>query len=109
MAVDYETVSSTVIEYVKDAANALPISKAYLYGSYAKGTENEYSDVDICFFSESFEGQRPVNVLATLIRLTGKYKDVFIEPKVFALADIEQDNTFVKEILRTGKEVPVIR
>lgn len=35
-------------EAVHDAASSLDISKIYLFGSYARGTANDQSDVDLC-------------------------------------------------------------
>ena len=46
MAIDIETVNN----YVADVKNAMPIDRVFLYGSYAKGTATEHSDVDVCFF-----------------------------------------------------------
>jgi predicted nucleotidyltransferase len=83
----------------------MPIDRAYLFGSYAKGTATEWSDVDICFFSDYFANRRSVDVVADLIGLTHKYREVFIEPHVFPTSELENDNPFVKEILRTGVEI----
>ena len=38
--------------------NNFKIDKAYLFGSYAKGTNNEWSDIDLAVVSENFEGNR---------------------------------------------------
>lgn len=34
----------------------IPVDKAFLYGSYARGEENEESDIDIMLVSEIFDG-----------------------------------------------------
>jgi predicted nucleotidyltransferase len=47
MVFDIETVKATVKIYADEVRQVMPISKVYLYGSYAKGTANEYSDVDV--------------------------------------------------------------
>jgi len=33
------------------------------------------------------------------------YKGVYFEPIVFGTSELKNDNPFVKEILRTGKEI----
>jgi len=33
----------------------IPIEKVYLYGSYARGEENEESDIDVLLVSEAFD------------------------------------------------------
>jgi len=40
-----------------------------------------------------------------LMRLLRKYRGVDIEPHVFPTSEMKMDNPFVKEILRTGKEI----
>ena len=83
----------------------MPVDKAVLYGSYAKGTATKHSDVDICFFSEGFTEERFIDVVTDLLGIAGKYRDVCIEPTVFPTSDIENDNPFVREVLRTGREI----
>ena len=80
----------------------------YLYGSYARGNPGEDSDVDVCFFSEAFAARRTLDVLTELFYLKIKYdKDVVIEPNAFPSSELFNDNPFVKEVLRTGKEIAV--
>jgi predicted nucleotidyltransferase len=105
MAVDYEAVGQTVSSYVADVKSAMPIDRAFLFGSYAKGTATEQSDIDICFFSRSFEDILSLDIMKLLFRLTRKYKGIDIEPRGFATSELENDNPFVKEILRTGREI----
>jgi predicted nucleotidyltransferase len=86
----------------------LPIDKVYLYGSYARGTAQWDSDVDLCFFSSSFKRGAIFDTLGTLCQLKEHYdKEVCIEPNAFTSAELENDNPFVKEILRTGFEITV--
>jgi len=106
MAVDIQTVISIAQQYIADVKKAMPIDKVYLYGSYAKGTQLEHSDVDICFFSQAFESRRSLDVLTDLFYLKIKYdKDILIEPCAFPVSELYNNNPFVKEILRTGREI----
>jgi len=105
MAVDNETLNESVSGYVSDVKSAMPIDKVFLFGSYAKGTARDGSDIDLCFFSRSFENQRSADIISRLLSLTHKYRDVYIEPHVFPTSELENDNPFVKEILRTGREI----
>ena len=50
MAVDFEAVNRIAREYAEDVFRELPVEKAVLFGSHAKKTATEQSDVDICFF-----------------------------------------------------------
>jgi predicted nucleotidyltransferase len=105
MAFDNETIRQTVDNYVSDVKNAMPIDYAFLYGSHAKGTSTEQSDIDICFFSSSFESIPSIDIMRKLFRLTRKYKGIDIEPRGYPTSELENDNPFIKEILRTGYEV----
>jgi predicted nucleotidyltransferase len=105
MAFDTETVIKTISSYVADVKDAMPIDRVFLFGSYAKGTATEHSDIDVCFFSHSFENLSSVDIMKQLFRLTRKYKGIDIEPRGFPTSELENDNPFVKEILLTGQEV----
>ena len=50
MAVDFEAVNRIAQDYAEDVSRELPVDRALLFGSYAKGYANEQSDIDICFF-----------------------------------------------------------
>jgi predicted nucleotidyltransferase len=105
VAFDVEAINQTVNSYVADVKNAMPIDRAFLFGSCARGTATEHSDIDICFFSRSFENQSSIDIMTRLFRLTRKYKGVDIEPRGFPTSELENDNPFVKEVLRTGREL----
>jgi predicted nucleotidyltransferase len=108
MVVDTETVAAIIQQYITDVKKAMPIDKVYIYGSYVKGTQRENSDVDICFFSYSFEFKRSLDILTELFYLKTKYdKYLLIQPNAFPTSELDNDNPFVKEILRTGKEVTI--
>jgi len=106
MVTDIETVITIAQQYIADVKKAMPIDKVYLYGSYAKGMQQKNSDVDICFFSQAFESRRNLDVLTELFYLKIKYdKEIIIEPYAFPVSELYNDNPFVKEILRTGREI----
>lgn len=108
MVVDTASVEHEISSYIADVTQTMHIDKVYLYGSYAKGTQSKYSDVDICFFSSDFEGQRSVDILTRLLKLARNYQ-ADIEPKAFPTSELDQDNPFVKEILRTGREITIFQ
>ena len=105
MAFNVAAAHETITNYVTDVKNAMPIDRVFLFGSYAKGTATEQSDIDVCFFSHYFENLLPIDIMTQLFRLTRKYKGIDIEPRGFPTSELENDNPFVKEILRTGREV----
>ena len=58
---------------------------------------------------QDFESRRSLDILTELFYLKIKYdKDIFIEPNAFPTSELYNDNPFVKEILRTGREISSI-
>jgi predicted nucleotidyltransferase len=104
VAVDTEAVIRQVRRYAADVRRVMPVNRVVLYGSHAKGTADELSDVDVCFFLDSFGGKQRLEILTELFGLTRGYKEG-LEPNVFPASEIDNDNPFVKEILRTGREI----
>ena len=105
MAANTETVTSLVKRYANDVRTVFNVDKVVLYGSHAKGTATEQSDIDVCFFLNDFNGQRRVDVIKKMLGIMRSYKKVHFEPIVFPSSEMQNDNPFVKEILRTGMEV----
>ena len=105
MVVDFENVKRVAIDYAENARKVLPVSKVVLFGSFARGTATELSDVDICFFLNDFGNKSRVDIIGELLRLCRTYKGAFFEPIAFQTSEIERGNPFVKEILSTGIEI----
>ncbi|MDR1577177.1 MAG: nucleotidyltransferase domain-containing protein [Deltaproteobacteria bacterium] len=69
-----------------------PFCEAILFGSYAKGTANEHSDVDLCFFFTDYDDI--IAVEAKLFAMKRKY-DAYIEQHIMLNSDLYDDNPFV--------------
>jgi predicted nucleotidyltransferase len=104
MALDLETVVTILKSYVADVRKVMSVDKVMLYGSYAKGYARKDSDVDVCFFLTSFDDMTKHDIIVKLFLLAHEY-NLYIEPNVFEVSDIYDDNPFVKEVLRTGIEI----
>jgi predicted nucleotidyltransferase len=105
MAVDFEAVTEICRQYADDVRRAMPVDKVMLFGAYAKGTATPQSDIDICFFLDNYGGKRRLDIIVDLLGLTDPYKRAPFEPIAFETSELENDNPFVKEILRTGREI----
>jgi predicted nucleotidyltransferase len=81
--------------------NNIQFTRAYLFGSYLKGKQNEFSDIDIAIFSEKWLPSK-FDALQNLLKLRRKV-DIRVEPHPFE--ENEEDDPIVLEILRTGKEI----
>lgn len=80
--------------------NNIPVKNAYLFGSYAKGNNNELSDIDIALISDSFEGIR-IKDKDKIRRITLSVSSN-LEIFPFNPDDFSSENPLVKEIIETG-------
>ena len=95
---------SIVNEYIRILKeDNLPIKKVILFGSYAKGTQNKWSDVDICIISPQFN--KPYNAMQYLVQKVNFNIKYSIEPLGFTPHDFNQDSTLINEI-KKGIEIP---
>ena len=76
--------------------------RVYLFGSYAKGTFNENSDIDIAVVFEDFDNLLEIQL--ELMRLRRKI-DNRIEPHPFRECDFDRNNPVVNEILEYGEQI----
>lgn len=100
-----QKVDQIVRDYITDVSQYFKVNKVILFGSYAKGTNDKYSDLDIAIFSDSFKNKKNIEIMMFLMKIARKYKDICIEPVAFDAEDLVDDNPFIKEILSTGREI----
>ena len=101
------TIDSRIMEsikkYIEKISQYYKIEAIILFGSYAKGTENEDSDIDIAIISSDFSDI--IEDGAKLIGLTWKI-DTRIEPHLITTEDYQKvSNPFVREVVDTGIKV----
>ena len=96
-----EDIINKVIQYKQLVVNSnllKNIELVYLFGSFAKGTPDNYSDIDVAFVVKYIDGNF-FDIIPPINRLTEEV-DMRIEPHV-----IERDTDysgFLDEIERTG-------
>ncbi len=91
-----------VKKYVEEISKKFNINAVYLFGSYAKGTENEDSDIDVAVILDS--NSDTIDLMVELMILTQNI-DLRIEPHPIKTNDFEVGNPFVDEIKNTGLKV----
>ena len=80
--------------------NNISVENAYLFGSYAKGYNNEWSDIDLAIISGSFEGIRIKD--RDKIRRITLFVSSNLEILPFNPKDFSLENPLAKEIMETG-------
>ncbi len=101
-------IKADLIELVKKFIERLSqdnirINKAILYGSYAKGSNDEWSDIDLAVVSEDFIGNRILDrerMIKSIVDINTN-----ISPLPFRPEDFDESDLFVKEIIRTGVRI----
>jgi predicted nucleotidyltransferase len=96
-------INNLVSKFVNLVANEFPIKSVYLFGSYAKGEAEEYSDIDLAVVSDNFEGSRFFDKEKLNKYILKTSIDLEIHP--FRTMDFTEDNPFVKEIIQTGLKI----
>ena len=100
-----QSILETAERFAKLIPSNLMVKKAYLFGSYAKGIEQEGSDIDIAIVL----GNMPDFFAAQMqmMRLRRKV-DLRIEPHPISEKDFNATNPFALEIQKTGIELTTL-
>ena len=90
--IDKEIIEKIARRYAEMVNKEITISQAYLYGSFAKGTNNEDSDIDIAIVAEGFTGDN-IEDTFKLMKIRRKI-DNRIEPHPFNNSEFNMSNPF---------------
>jgi len=99
----------TTLNILTDFLRAIPrdkyaLSKAYLFGSYARNNQHEESDIDLALVIKNLPD--PFTAQVELMQLRRKF-DLRIEPHPFRESDFSIQNPLVSEILKYGQEINI--
>lgn len=97
-------IADIVDKYIAIVKENYDVVAIILFGSYAKGTEHEDSDIDIAVITDDIKTDKfDEEVNLTLLR---RKIDSRIEPHIINVEDYENDETpFVVEVKNTGIKV----
>ena len=98
---DKEAVIEKLNEYVNLVREHFPVQKVFLFGSYAKGTAREYSDIDVAVIVDKID-----DILESEYKLYALRRDIdeMIEPLIFE-ANSSDPSGFLEEIQKTGEVI----
>lgn len=96
----------SVIEKVRQFSEdvrkqGVQLRQVFLFGSYARGEQKEWSDIDIALVADDFTGVSFEDI-KRFIDVTIKKPYILFELHTFNTSDFESGNPFAKEIKRTG-------
>ena len=97
-------IMESIKKYIEKISKYYKIEAIILFGSYAKGTENDDSDIDIAIITNDIKNDIFDEEL-NLMRLRRDI-DTRIEPHLIRIKDYKNaDTPFIQEIIDTGIKV----
>jgi predicted nucleotidyltransferase len=99
-------VDKIVADYIARVGKVLPVERAILFGSHAKGKADANSDIDIAVISKAFDSMPRVESFVLLMREARPLK-ADLQPLPFTPIDLEEPLGILEEILSTGVEIAV--
>ena len=88
--------------YIDSISNKYTIIQAFMFGSFAKGTNHDDSDIDVAVVVNNTEDI--IDTQIDMMKLRRKV-DLRIEPHPFVMSDFNQNDPLVSEILKYGVEI----
>ena len=92
-----------VEKFVSDISREIPVEKAVLFGSRAKGEALKHSDFDLIIVSQAFEGKRFPSRAADLLKHWNQPQDLealCYTPKEFN--KYKKELNFIKKAIKEG-------
>lgn len=77
------------------------LKKVYLYGSYAKNEQKEFSDIDVAIIADEFTGFGFEDI-KYFVNIHLKKNYYLIQPKTYPPEYFEKGDPFIDEIKKTG-------
>jgi predicted nucleotidyltransferase len=93
-------INKTILLFLNEVQKKYTINKAYVFGSYAKGTATKWSDIDLAIVSEDFTEDISDDRLY-LMKLACKVDDR-IEPVAYSTIRFKLNDPLVSEIYKNG-------
>ena len=97
-----KNISRIVKTYIHTVLNHQPdLLSAYIFGSYARNNQRDDSDIDIALVIENLTDKDRFDTQVKLMLLASDI-DNRIEPHPISNVDLQSNNPFALEILKTG-------
>jgi predicted nucleotidyltransferase len=88
--------------YIANISKKYSIESAILFGSYAKGTNHDDSDIDLAIIFNTVDDIIDLQIELMCLRTD---EDLRIEPHPFNISDFTVSNPVAAEILKNGIEI----
>ena len=100
-----ENLTKLLSDFVNELQKEVRVDRVYLYGSYARNSEHDFSDIDVAVISPDFEGGTEHDYL--ILGKAALKVNPLIEAKPYRPEDLKNLSPaeFLAEVLRTGRIV----
>lgn len=90
--------------FAEELKQDIPVEKIFLFGSYAVGSQQKDSDIDVVVVSPAFSHGRHINHMQYLFRKAAKVSS-FLEPVPASPSELNNPDPriFLGQILRNAK------
>jgi predicted nucleotidyltransferase len=102
-----EEIIASVSQFLSKVSSEIPVKKAVLFGSFAKGTYDKESDIDLAVFSDYFETVSRVEG-TTYLLIQAQEFEPDLEPVAFTAKEYDDRLGIVDEIRKTGIDMQQI-
>lgn len=100
-------INKIIKSYIQSVLSEQPdLLSAYLFGSYARNNQRTESDIDIALVFKNLPESDRFNTQVKLMLLASNI-DNRIEPHPLSNQDLQSNNPFAIEILKTGKKLQI--
>jgi predicted nucleotidyltransferase len=109
MAMHEDQVDGIIQGFIARLEQEIPVQEVILFGSYARGTPQEHSDIDLAVISDWFEGKPAIENLTFLARIASRYSTL-IEALPFTQKEYQKidQRSLLSRIVRTGKKYKTV-
>ena len=103
MATRNDSINNCILRFLNAVQKRYLVERAYIFGSYAKGTAKKWSDIDLAIISKDFSDDTFEDKLY-LMKLAIQFDDR-IEPMPYHPAAFNPNDPLVAEIQKTGIQI----
>jgi len=103
--IDRNAAIGIVRDYARDVeSHGIHLRTVFLYGSFAKGTQHEWSDIDVALVADEFTGlPEDHNLFPYMGGIKKPY--TLIEAITYPTDYFNQGDPFIEEIIKSGVKI----
>lgn len=96
-----KAINKIIHQFIDELTNAgYSPDEVFLFGSYAKGKPNKYSDIDVAVWDKKFSGCLPLDI-ENIKSIVSKYSAI----ELHTFNSNDEDSPFIREIKANGIRV----